>query len=65
MDAEDDLSQQIDHAVAEGERLCVELKAQLESAKALVRQAKQHLKEAENPRGESRSFAKAGDKRLN
>ena len=49
----DDLSQQIEQSVADGERLCAELKAQLQNAKAIVREAKAKLAEVSD---EPRSF---------
>jgi hypothetical protein len=53
----DDLQSRIDAADAEGERVCAELKSQLDTARALVKEARRVLTDAEHATdNEPRSF---------
>lgn len=55
-DTPDDRQPRIDQA-SEGDRVCAELKHQLDGARALVREARVVLQQAEDRRAEPRSFA--------
>ena len=56
-DTPDDAQNDNDQAAAEGDRVCAELKHQLDGARALVREARTVLEDPEGRTPERRTFA--------